>query len=58
MGGKRGKKKRPKYEWSAGKQLKYYRDRSVVVVENNSVIKLKCQQYTVQNKLLSNFSKC
>ena len=34
-----------------------YRDISVIVAENNSVIKPKYQQYTSLNKMLSNFSK-
>ena len=34
-----------------------YRDISVIVVENNSVVKPKYQQYTSLNKMLSNFSK-
>ena len=34
-----------------------YRDISVIVAENNSVVKLKYQQYTSLNKMLSNFSK-
>ena len=34
-----------------------YRDISVVVAENNSVVKPKCQQYTSLKKMLSNFSK-
>ena len=53
-----GKKKRPKYKWSAGKQIyTSYRDISVIVAENNSVIKPKYQQYTSLDKMLSNFSK-
>ena len=56
-GDERGKKKRPKYEWSAVKLLKYiisYKDRSFVVAENNRVVKLKCQLFTSLNKMLSN----
>ena len=34
-----------------------YRDISVIVAENNSVVKPKYQQYTSLNKMLSNFSK-
>ena len=34
-----------------------YRDISVIVVENNSVVKTNYQQYTSLNKMLSNFSK-
>ena len=34
-----------------------YRDISVIVAENNSLLKPKCQQYTSLNKMLSNFSK-
>ena len=34
-----------------------YRNISVVVVENNDVVKPKCQQYTSLHKMLSNFSK-
>ena len=34
-----------------------YRDISVVVAENNGVVKPKCQQETSLNKTLSNFSK-
>ena len=34
-----------------------YRDISVIVVENNSVVKPKYQQYTSLNKMLRNFSK-
>ena len=34
-----------------------YGDISIVVAENNGVIKPKCQQYTLLNKMLSNFSK-
>ena len=34
-----------------------YRDISVVVAENNDVVKPKCQQETSLNKTLSNFSK-
>ena len=34
-----------------------YRDISVIVAENNSVIKPKYQQYTSLNKMLNNFSK-
>ena len=34
-----------------------YRDISVIVAENNSVLKPKYQQYTSLNKMLSNFSK-
>ena len=34
-----------------------YRDRSVVVAENDHVVKPKCQQYTLLNKMLHNFSK-
>ena len=34
-----------------------YRDISVIVAENNSVIKPKYQQYTSLNKMLRNFSK-
>ena len=33
-----------------------YRDISVVVAENNGVVKPKCQQETSLNKTLSNFS--
>ena len=34
-----------KYEWSAGKNVNLsYRDISVVVAENNGVVKPKCQQ--------------
>ena len=34
-----------------------YRDISVIVAENNSVVKPKYQQYTSLNKMLRNFSK-
>ena len=34
-----------------------YRDISVIVAENNSVVMPKYQQYTSLNKMLSNFSK-
>ena len=34
-----------------------YRDISVIVAENNSVVTPKYQQYTSLNKMLSNFSK-
>ena len=34
-----------------------YRDISVIVAENNSVVKPNYQQYTSLNKMLSNFSK-
>ena len=34
-----------------------YRDISVIVGENNSVVRPKYQQYTSLNKMLSNFSK-
>ena len=34
-----------------------YRDKSVVVAENNSVVELKCKQYNSLNKMLSKFSK-
>ena len=34
-----------------------YRDISVIVAENNSLLKPKCQQYTSLNKMLRNFSK-
>ena len=34
-----------------------YRDISVVVAENNGVVKPKCQQETSLNKTLGNFSK-
>ena len=34
-----------------------YRDISVIVAENNSVVKTNYQQYTSINKMLSNFSK-
>ena len=34
-----------------------YRDMSVIVAENNSVVKPKYQQYSSLNKMLSNFSK-
>ena len=34
-----------------------YRDISVIVAENNSLLKPKCHQYTSLNKMLSNFSK-
>ena len=34
-----------------------YRDISVIVAENNRVVKPKYQQYTSLNKMLSNFSK-
>ena len=34
-----------------------YGDISVVVAENNSVAKPKCEQYTSLNKMLCNFSK-
>ena len=34
-----------------------YRDISVIVAENNSVVKPKYQQYTSLNKMVSNFSK-
>ena len=34
-----------------------YKDMSLIVAENNSVVKPKCQQYTSLNKILSNFSK-
>ena len=51
-------KKRLKYEWSAGNKFNTsYRDISVIVAENNSVVKPKYQQYTSLNKMLSNFSK-
>ena len=51
-------KKRPKYEWPAGNKFSTsYRDISVIVAENNSVVKPKYQQYTSLNKMLSNFSK-
>ena len=51
-------KKRLKYEWSAGNKFNTsYRDISVIVAENNSVVKPKYQQYTSLNKMLRNFSK-
>ena len=52
-------KKRPKYEWGqrGNKFNTSYRDISVIVAENNSVVKPKYQQYTSLNKMLSNFSK-
>ena len=57
-GDKWGKKKRLKYEWSAGNKFNTsYRDLSVVVAKNNSVVKPQCYQYTSLNKMLSNFSK-
>ena len=57
-GDKWGKKKRLKYEWSAGNKFNTsYRDISVTVGENNSVVKPNYQQYTSLNKMLSNFSK-
>ena len=34
-----------------------YRDISVIVAENNSVVKPKYQQYTSLNKMFNNFSK-
>ena len=34
-----------------------YRDRSVVVTDNNGVVKPKCQQYPSLNEMLSYFSK-
>ena len=34
-----------------------YRDKSVVVAENNSVVEPKCKQYNSLNKMLSKFSK-
>ena len=34
-----------------------YRDISVIVTENNSVVMPKYQQYSSLNKMLSNFSK-
>ena len=56
-GDKREKKKRLKYEWSAGNKFNTsYRDISVIVAENNSVVKPNYQQYTSLNKMLSNFS--
>ena len=36
---------------------KSYRNRSVVVAENNRVAKSKCWQYTSSNKMWGNFSK-
>ena len=51
-------KKRLKYEWSAGNKFNTsYRDISVIVAENNSVVKPKYQEYTSLNKILSNFFK-
>ena len=56
--GERGKKKRLKNEWSAANKFNTsYRDISVIVAENNSVVKPKYEQYTSLNKMLSNFSK-
>ena len=47
-----------KNEWSAGNKFNSsYRDISVIVAENNSVVKPKYEQYTSLNKMLSNFSK-
>ena len=34
-----------------------YRDSSVVVADNNHVVKPKCQQYPSLNEMLRNFSK-
>ena len=57
-GDERGRKKWPKYKWSAGKKFNTsYRDISVVVSESNSVVKPKCEQYTSLNKMWNNFSK-
>ena len=40
-------KKRPKYEWPAENKFSTsYRDISVIVGENNSIVKPKYQQYT------------
>ena len=56
--GERGKKKKFKYEWSAGNKFNTsYRGISVIVAENNSVVKPKYEQYTSLNEMLSNFSK-
>ena len=38
-------------------ELLHHGRRSVIVAENNSVVKPKCQQHTSLNKMLSNFSK-
>ena len=58
-GRRAGKKKGPKYEWSAVKQLLYFisGDISSVVAGNSRVVKPKCRQFTSLNKMFNNFSK-
>ena len=43
-------------QWE-NKFINSYRDISVIVAENNSVVMPKYQQYTSLNKMVSNFSK-
>ena len=54
-GRRAGKKKGPKYEWSAVKQLLYLI--SFVVAGNSRVVKPNCRQFTSLNKMFNNFSK-
>ena len=57
-GNELGMKKRPNTSGQRGNKFNnLYKDISVIVAENNSVVKPKYIYYTSLNKMLSNFSK-